>query len=358
MVDADGSVVALWTMRTAQAGSLWATVKPAGASTFPRPVELVRGGGGHDVESAQAVVDGSGQVNIVFYDQDPNGAQPYVLTRPSARLTWTDPTPFGSGAAQDISPVVTPSGEAFVISDNAGDYVAVPHLRGGAWGAPEPIWSFPTAGVLYSPQDPVGQASGTGTVDATWGIFDGSTGEWQLMSAVRDPRTGWQTPEVLDSASDPNFNYIYRTAADNTGHFTVVTPSPSGDLKAYTSDSTGTSWTTSVVAPGITPEDWFNVVSDRRGDTAVLFERAKLTAGISPLFITIRRHDSTQWSKPQLLSRRAYRSSTDPGFTTAGLPFTVDNDPAVAVTQSNILVIWSDETGATAQRLRSLSLPW
>jgi hypothetical protein len=361
VADSDGSVIALWTMRTNRYGSLWVAVRPPGASAFPPPTELVQGGANHDVQSAQTIVDGSGQLNVIWYDGSTRGQEPYLQTRPVGRKAWTDPTAFFSGvggAVSDISPVTTADGESFVISDSAGDYVAVPHPRGGSWETPEPIWSFQGTGTPFSPVDPVGQASGTGTIAAAWAIFDGSTGVWQLMTAVRNTATRWQSPAVLDRTRDANFNYIYRMAADTAGHFTVVTPSSSGDLTAYTSDPAGANWSPSVVTNRFSANDWFNVISDGRGDAAVLFERIGGASGVARLFITIRRHDSARWSKPALLSGQAYQSDTDPGFSTLGLPFFIDNDPVMAATARRVLVVWSEGSRFSSQALRSASVPW
>ena len=72
----------------------------------------------------------------------------------------------------------------------------------------------------------------------------------------------------------------------------------------------------------------------------------------------MRRHGSTSWSNPVMLSGHAYQSQTHPGFAELGIPFSIDNYPAVAATSSHILVVWSDGSASSEQQLRSVSMPW
>ena len=154
-VDSDGTTIALWTMRDERYGSLWVSVRPPGKLRFPSPTRLIHGGPSHDVQSPQAIVDGSGQLNVIWYD-GASPRRPYLQTRPIGSKHWTGPVPFydtvGTVGVDSISPVTTPDGESFVISGSAGDYVALPHPRGRSWGSPESIWRFQAGLTPFSPK--------------------------------------------------------------------------------------------------------------------------------------------------------------------------------------------------------------
>ena len=358
----DGTVLAAWTVATAAypaaaENDLWSSVLSPGQSTFGAAVRVQAGDQRFSPGAPQPLLDGSGQQDIYWYNESVNDGEGYVQVRDPGG-SWSAPETVGPAVTSEpASPVLAPSGESFAITDNGGNYEAVPHAYGGGWGDAETIWNF-AAGpgiTAFSPADPIAAASAAGTIAAVWSFTTG--GQDQLESSVRSPAGTWSSPVALDSASD-TFTYSYRIAADGLGHYTVLAPQQTASgvsLVAHTSDASGSNWTTSTLAPSLAANDWFNVASSADGNTAVLYDAPDTANGTARLFITLRPAGQGSWTAPMTLSSTAYGTVNSPGFTSNGLPYYTDFDPAVLATPSRALVVWQD---VGSGGLRFAALPW
>jgi hypothetical protein len=177
------ATVLLWTLNdSAGYGGLWGSIQSPTARSFTRAIRIQRGTEKYDVETPHAVVDDSGQLDVVWYSDDPDDSEPYIQIRNRGSLTWAPPRAFGGGSNDLVS---TSTGGTFDITGSGGDYFAIPHPRGGTWGKPETIWEYePTSSTDagFGPGLPVGAANLEGALAAVWGF---ATGESKLMVSVR-----------------------------------------------------------------------------------------------------------------------------------------------------------------------------
>jgi hypothetical protein len=364
----DGTAVALWTARDSRYGSLWIAVRAPGVRSFPPPTKLVNGDANHDVGSAEVAVDGSGQLSVIWYNGTESASQP-MLQAFTPGTGWSPPTPFG---ADSISLVQTSSAESVVVSGFGGNYDAISHPRGGAWGAPQTFWQLDQlpgwgpgeqegTSPIYSPGAPQATPSGVGTIGAAWSIETGATGTVptanRLIAITRDAGGQWGIADTLDTTANPNFAFDFRMTADAVGDVTVLARQDNGtsapNLIAYTSDAAGSSWASSVVQRSFPTNDAFRVMSADIGRTAVIFENASTNGSTARLFITRRDTVAGGWSTPELLSGAASVFAPEGGISTLGLPFRTGG-PALFVAANGILATWQEADG----QLRSAHVPW
>jgi hypothetical protein len=350
----DGTTAVAWVNRKSVSpresrGILWVRVREAGSGQWGPATVLSKAD--EDVQAAELSVANDGDVTAFWYRVDNDAIYARTTERPGRE--WQAPVRLSGIEA--IGLATTPSGEAVVAGQSAGDYVADSRdTSSGQWRMSTPIWSLntPEAGTTnFSPANPAAYAAPDGTVVAAWSIWTqgpSTPSRNELMLSVRPPGGQWSPPTVLDSTPDPNFDYQFQIAGDYTGRVTVLAGHELGSntqsVVAYTSDPGAHTWAVATLRSPISFDDGFRISSGTGDGVAASYELRNRGRATRRLYLMRRRNGSVQWGRSLRVAPEVIPTQVNFGFRSSGsvrLPL----GPEMIVRDGQVLIVWQAADG-------------
>jgi hypothetical protein len=198
-IDSAGNVAIIWIHDIGQPRVLQATIRPAGAATWPNANDL--SGTPLQIKNHAVALDASGNAVAVWAQRDGNTFYVVGDLRPAPRGVWLAPVALSSVAADaSAGPAlaVVPSGEALVAWIDSGALrVARGNATSGAWDPP----LTPAGGGVNADTDVDIALNPAGDAIAVWSWRRSQTAANVVQAALRPAGGNWAAVADVGVAS-------------------------------------------------------------------------------------------------------------------------------------------------------------